>query len=223
MLTPTDILREPPFAAVARHMEITTSTVEKLRPLFTALRDGDSEQLAQYCKEITALEEAADQIKNAVRDHLPGNIKLPVSRRDLLTVVSAQDTISDNALKIVWLLEAREFTVPDVIAEPLLTLIDLITDTVRQAQRLCNEIPVLAETRFKGPHMDEAVSLIATVETQEAACDEQAHKVLRELFRHEEEIGPVSTILWHRLIELLGSLADASKKQANRVRMLLAR
>jgi len=223
MLTPADVLREPPFSAVVQHMEIIVQTVERVPPLFVALCNGDDERVAQLCREITDLEEAADQLKNAVRDHLPQAIKLPVSRRDLLTVVSAQDTISDNALKIVWLLEVRRFTVPDQIADLLLTMADMVLEAVRQGRLLCGEVQVLAEARFRGPHKDQAMALIHEIERQEALCDEHARKVLTALFGAEDEIGPVSTVLWYQIIELIGSLADASKKLANRVRLMLAR
>jgi len=215
MLTPADVLREPPFSAVVQHMEIIVQTVERVPPLFVALCNGDDERVAQLCREITDLEEAADQLKNAVRDHL--------SRRDLLTVVSAQDTISDNALKIVWLLEVRRFTVPDQIADLLLTMADMVLEAVRQGRLLCGEVQVLAEARFRGPHKDQAMALIHEIERQEALCDEHARKVLTALFGAEDEIGPVSTVLWYQIIELIGSLADASKKLANRVRLMLAR
>ena len=222
MLTPTDVLKEPPFASVVKHMQVATQTVERLRPLFVALRDGDDSEVERLCQEITDLEEAADQIKNLIRDHLPKTIKLPVSRRDLLTVVSAQDTISDNALRIVWMLQVRKFTVPDEIVEPLMELVDMVTETVHCGQALCNQIEVLAEARFRGPHLEEAAAVIAHIEDSEAACDRQAREVQKALFAAEEQIGAVSTILWDRIVELIGSLADTTKKLANRMRLLLA-
>lgn len=223
MNNPFDVLREPPFAAVTRHMEIVTGTVERLVPLFQALNDGQQERVTQLCAEITALEEAADQIKNAVRDHLPATIKLPISRRDLLTVVSAQDTISDNALRIVWMLEVRRFTIPVAIRDSLFRLLELIVAAVRTVQDLSKEVEILSETRFQGPHLERANALMKDVESREADCDRQARDLERALFAAEAELDPVSVILWYNLIELLGSLADNSKKQANRVRMLLAR
>ena len=223
MLTPSDILREPPFVSVVQHMQITTQAVERLRPLFDALRAGDEARVGEACREIADLEEAADQLKNLIRDHLPRNIRLPVSRRDLLTVVSAQDSISDDALRIVWLLEVRRFTVPDEIAGLLLTFVDDVIRTVQEGQELCDLIVVLAESRFAGPRLAEAMALIARIEESEAACDLRARETLRALFAAEEHIGPVDTILWDRIVDLIGALADGTKKLANRVRLMLAR
>ena len=222
MFRPLDVLREPPFSVVTQHMTIIVQTVERLRPLFEALDAGDQTAVERLCAEITALEEAADQIKNAVRDHLPKDIHLPVSRRDLLTVVSAQDTISDNCLNIVWLLEVRRFTVPEQIAEPLMKLIDMVTDAAREGRQLLGQVEVMAEAGFSEARIRDAAGLIGNIEAREAECDRQAHRALRALFDAEAQIGPVSTILWDRIIELVGSLADSTKKLANRVRLLIA-
>lgn len=223
MLTASDILREPPFVSVGQHMQITTQAVERLRPLFEALRAGDEARVEEACREVADLEEAADQLKNLIRDHLPRNIRLPVSRRDLLTVVSAQDGISDDALRIVWLLEVRKFTVPEEIADLLLALVDEVIRTVQEGQELCNLIVILAESRFSGPRLEEALALVRRIEEREAACDRRAREVLRALFTAEDRIGPVDTILWDRIVEFIGALADGTKKLANRVRLMLAR
>ncbi|MFQ6096514.1 MAG: TIGR00153 family protein [Armatimonadota bacterium] len=223
MLTPLDVLREPPFKTVVEHMQVTVTTVERLRPLLEALSSDDRAAVERLCQEIGDLEEAADQIKNLARDHLPSTIRLPVSRRDLLTVISAQDKISDNALRIVWLLQVRDFAVPEQIAEPLTRLGDMVIEAVRECLALCNRVEVLAEARFSGPHLDEANKIIARIDSLEAECDGQARMVAKALFAAEHDIGAVNTILWYLLIEHIGSLADAAKKLANRVRLLLAR
>lgn len=223
MLTPSDIMREPPFALVVQHMQVTNKAVERLRPLFEALQVADDAALQHVCREIADLEEAADQLKNMIRDHLPSSIKLPISRRDLLTVVSAQDNISDTTLKIAWYFEVRKFFLPAQIAGPLFRLVDAVIRTARQGQELSSLIEVLAETRFTGPRLAEAHALIRQIEESEVACDGDAREVLRALFSAEQEIGPVDTLLWERIVEQVGELADGTKKLANRIRLLLAR
>ena len=46
---------------------------------------------------------------------------------------------------------------------------------------------------------------------------------VEKLSQHEDEINPVSVMMWYRLIEWTGDLADYSKKVGNRLRLLLAR
>lgn len=223
MLTPGDIMREPPFASVVQHMQITYQAVERLRPFFEALQVGDEETQQRVSQEITDLEEAADQLKNMIRDHLPSSIRLPISRRDLLTVLSAQDDISDTTLKVVWFFEVRKYELPVQIAGELFRLVDSVTRTARLGLELSSLIEVLAETRFTGPRLGEANVLMQQIEESEVVCDRDAQEVLRALFAAETEVGPVDTILWDRIVEQVGGLADATKKLANRARLLLAR
>ena len=57
----------------------------------------------------------------------------------------------------------------------------------------------------------------------ETETDLQAVELLRELFVHEEEIGPVAVIIWLRLIHWIGDLANYAERVGNRHRLLLAR
>jgi predicted phosphate transport protein (TIGR00153 family) len=223
LLTPTDLLREPPFGLLVEHMELTVEAARSLAEMFAALAARDSAGANALGQRVVELEDQADQIKNTIRDQLPHNMKLSVSRRDLLTMVSAQDTITDNALRIVWLLELRPLEVPADMAEPLAQLAQQVQNLVGWGKSLAVEVQVLAESNFSGPHLEEAQKIIAEIDAQEMRCDEQAHDLLRRMLSLEGELGPVNVMLWFRVIELINSLADATKKLSNRVRLLLAK
>src|SRR3546814_4968596 len=51
--------------------------------------------------------------------------------------------------------------------------------------------------------------------------DVRAIETMRALFAHEQEIGPVSTIMWDRVIHWIGDLANYSERAGNRHRLLL--
>ena len=48
-------------------------------------------------------------------------------------------------------------------------------------------------------------------------------QLLRELFRLEESLSPVSVMLWYQIIGWIGDLADQAEKVGNRIRLLIAR
>ncbi len=46
---------------------------------------------------------------------------------------------------------------------------------------------------------------------------------MRELFRLESELSPVTVMLWYQIIDWIGDVADNAEKVGNRLRLLIAR
>jgi len=57
----------------------------------------------------------------------------------------------------------------------------------------------------------------------EDETDELGLKLTRYLFEHEDEMKPVSVIMWYQLIQWVGDLADYAEKVGDRLRLLIAR
>jgi uncharacterized protein Yka (UPF0111/DUF47 family) len=57
----------------------------------------------------------------------------------------------------------------------------------------------------------------------ETDTDIHAIRLMRLLFENEEEIGPVLTVMWDRVIHWVGDLANYAEQSGNRHRLLLAR
>jgi uncharacterized protein Yka (UPF0111/DUF47 family) len=57
----------------------------------------------------------------------------------------------------------------------------------------------------------------------ESETDVHAIRLMRLLFEHEDEIGPVLTMMWDRIIHWVGDLANFAERAGNRHRLLLAR
>ena len=57
----------------------------------------------------------------------------------------------------------------------------------------------------------------------EDETDELGMELARTLFKHEDEMKPVSVMFWYQIIEWIGDLADYSEKVGDRLRLLIAR
>jgi predicted phosphate transport protein (TIGR00153 family) len=172
---------------------------------------------------IFALENQADEIKNELRSHLPRSFFMPVDRRDLLEILDLQDSIADTAQDIAGTLVLRRPKVLEPIREPLMVLTQRCLDACNQLARIMEELDELLETGFKGRESEMVVNMIDDLNKTETDTDQKAMDLLRELFAHEQEIDPVSLMIWHRLIRWVGDLANYSEKVGNRLRLLLAR
>jgi predicted phosphate transport protein (TIGR00153 family) len=191
--------------------------------LFEALCAGEEAKIEEIRERIFALENQADEIKNELRSHLPRSFFMPVDRRDLLEILDLQDSIADTAQDIAGTLVLRRPKVLEPIREPLMVLTQRCLDACNQLARIMEELDELLETGFKGRESEMVVNMIDDLNKTETDTDQKAMDLLRELFAHEQEIDPVSLMIWHRLIRWVGDLANYSEKVGNRLRLLLAR
>ena len=211
-----------PFKPLQEHMRVVVQCASNVPDLFEALCDDDAEKMKKIRDEIFALENTADEIKNELRSHLPRSIFMPVDRRDLLEILDLQDTIADTAQDIAGMLMIRRPKALDAIREPLMDLTNRCLDACNQMAAIMEHLDELVETGFRGPESDVVVVMIGELNRIETDTDQKGMEVLRQLFAHEDEIDPVSLMVWRRLIHWVGDLANYSEKVGNRLRLLVA-
>ncbi|MCO4770261.1 MAG: TIGR00153 family protein [Deltaproteobacteria bacterium] len=212
-----------PFRPLQDHMEKAVSCAQEVTGLVGALIAGDTADLAARQERTAALESECDEIKNKLRAHLPRRLFLPVDRRDLLEVLDLQDSIADAAEDVGDLLVMRAWVVPADMRAPLKVLAASVVAAAEGAGRVMDHLDELVETAFVGPELARTEKLIEEVQTLEADADRAEDVLLRLLFQHEDEVGAVGVLMWLRLIETMGDVADFSKKSCNRLRLLIAR
>lgn len=226
MKTPTPITAlfgGSPFKPLQQHMRVVAECVAEVPGLFQALIDGDAAALQDQKGKIFAKEEAADLIRDKLRDHLPKSLFLPVDRRDLLDILLMQDAIADTAQEIAGLLVERHMEVPERMADPLMALVKRCVDTCEQAHRIVEELDELVETGFSGREAAEVARMVEVLNEIEAETDGLGTALASRLFALEDKLNPVSVVFWYQLIRWIGDLADYSEKVGDRLRLLIAR
>jgi predicted phosphate transport protein (TIGR00153 family) len=217
------IFRQSPFGPIQEHMHDVLKCASLLRPLFEALADKDYEKVSQIADEIIELENSSDKKKNTIRNNLPKDVFLPVSRRDLLQIVNAQDSIADTAEDIANLLTLRKTEVPDEFQEKLFEFLDEVLAACEQASQVTDELLELFKRSFGGPEVDKINSMLEKLENTEVKTEKLETELSKKLFELEDQLKPISVIFWFQLIEKIGDLADYAKKMGNRLRMLIAK
>ena len=214
---------QPPFKPLQKHMRVVVRCANEVPELFEVACAGESEKIEVVRQRIFALENEADSIKNELRAHLPKSLFMPVDRRDLLEILDLQDSIADTAQDIAGMLVARKMDLPPAMHDPLLGLTRRCVDACQQMAQIMEQLDELVETGFRGRESDKVVAMIDQLNQIETDTDTKALELLKQLFKHEDEMGPVSVILWLRLIRWIGDLANYAEKVGNRLRLLLAR
>jgi len=219
----TKIFGQSPFKSLQSHMRVVLECAREVLPLIQALAEGDQATVIEKKERIFELEAEADRIKNELRLHLPKSLFMPVDRRDLLEVLHLQDTIANTAQDIAGLLIERQMTIPDFMREPLLALTARCIDTCEHSASVVAELDELLAMGFRGREVDKVDAMLQQLNDIEDETDELGIALSRALFEHEDEMNPVSVMMWYRLIEWIGDLADYAEKVGDRLRLLIAK
>jgi predicted phosphate transport protein (TIGR00153 family) len=212
-----------PFKALQRHMRVVLDCMREVPPLFEALAAADQEQVQSLKDRIFHLENEADTIKNELRSNLPKSLLMPVDRRDLLEVLQMQDSIADTAQDVAGLLVERPMGVPEFLKEPLLALAGRCVDACEQSGRIIEELDELLAMGFRGREANRVEEMVEELNRIEDETDELGLELTHRLFQHEDELKPVSVMMWYQLIQWVGDLADFAEKVGDRLRLLIAR
>ena len=107
--------------------------------------------------------------------------------------------------------------------EPLIALTVRCIDTCEHSASVIAELDELLAMGFRGREVDKVDAMLKELNDIEDETDELGVALARALFDHEDEMKPVSVMMWYRLIEWIGDLADYAEKVGDRLRLLIAR
>ena len=218
-----NLFGKSPFSALQVHMRVVLECVHQMPPLFEALAKGDHKEVVAVKDIIFEKEAAADTIKNEMRNRLPKSLFMPVDRRDLLEVLQMQDSIADTAQDIAGLLVERPMELPDFMQEPMLALTQRCVDVCEMSAKIIEELDELLAMGFRGKEATRVEEMVSALNKLEDETDELGIELSRRLFQHEDEIKPVSVMMWYQLIQWVGDLADYAEKVGDRLRLMIAR
>lgn len=214
---------QSPFLPLQTHMRVVLECAREIQPLIEALARGDQATVVKAKDHIFEREAEADRIKNELRLQLPRSLFMPVDRRDLLEVLHMQDAIANTAQDVAGLLIERQMSIPEFMHDPLIALTSRCIDTCEHSASIIETLDELLAMGFRGREVEKVDAMLAELNSIEDETDELGITLARSLFKHESEMDPVSVMMWYRLIEWIGDLADYAEKVGDRVRLLIAK
>jgi predicted phosphate transport protein (TIGR00153 family) len=217
------LLRQSPFKPLQEHMRVVAKCMDEFMPLFEALFEKDQRRVKEIAEKIDKIESEADEIKNGLRLNLPKTLFLPVARRDLLVLISEQDSIADAVENIAGILIVREMKVPEAMRDLLMELIQATIDTFNKALKVIEELDELLEVGFRGKYSSIVTDMVVDLKQTEEITDDLAKELNRVLFSMEDQLKPVSVIFWYKLIKEIGEVANHSENVGDRILLFLAR
>ncbi len=212
-----------PFEPLYEHRVLIQKCVDLVKPLFEALFNKDTEKFIKISAEIDKAESDADDIKIEIRNSLPKGVFLPVHREDLLRYLKIQDNVADCVEDITVLLHMKPLAAPDTFQVEVLKYIDSVLETCSLAERASKQLRTIVPSGFKGQEVQIILDLANQLETAEHETDKEGHDLAKCLFEHEDQMKASDLILWFRILDLIGNLADYSNKTGEWLRTMLIR
>lgn len=212
-----------PVKPLQDHMAAAHKCISQLLPFFDAVLANDWDKVEELQKEVARLENEADELKRELRMHLPNSLLMPVSRRDLLEVLSMQDKIANKAKDIAGLITGRKMSFPSEIAPLLKEYVQRSIDASEQACVAINEFDELVETGFSGREVKLVESMIEKLDEIESDNDRIQVQVRAAMFKLEKDLPPIDVIFMYKIIDWIGELADRAQRVGSRMELMLAR
>jgi len=212
-----------PIRPLEAHMSKVHVCVKELAPFFVAVLAGNWPEAAHIQQEIVRLENEADDLKRDLRLHLPKGLFLPVSRSDLLELLTVQDRLANRAKDIAGLVLGRKMIFPDEITISFKDFLERCIEASQQANVAINELDELLETGFGGSEIKLVESMIADISRLERDTDDRQFKLRQIVFNLETALPPVNVMFLYKIIEWTGELADRAREIGDRLQILLAK
>ena len=212
-----------PIRPIEQHMWKTYQCAKQLHPFFEAVLKQDWQTAKEINEKIAELEKEADIIKRDLRLHLPTSLFLPVSRTDLLELLSAQDRIANCAQDIAGLIVSRQMSIPPMLSELLMPFLDRCLDAAKQACQAINELDQLLESGFRGSELSIVEEMIMTLDAIEHDSDQKLADMRHRIFEIEKDLPAIDIIFLYKLVQWIGDLADHAQTVGGRLQILIAR
>lgn len=217
------IFAKNPFTAMQSLSQKVGECADLVPDLFDAFFEGDQERVKALAEQLSHLEYEADKLKIEARDHLPKSLFMAVDRRDFLDTLSSLDAIADCAEDIGILFTLRKMEPHEELMEPLKSLVRRVMTTVRHAITIVERIEVASRAGFSGPQTSDLLAMIDELGRLEHAADIVQDDLARKLFAIEDTIKPGSLLIWNKIFNKVGDMANHAERMGNRARLFVAK
>ncbi len=218
-----DLFAKLPFGPLQDHMRKVMDCVSLIPDLYRALEEEDEINFKRLVQEIKEAEHEADKIKNEIRGDLPKTVFTPVDRDDLLEVLSLQDSVSDFAEDVAVLLSMKSLPFPATMRNEFWKFLEQVMVTVNQYAKINEELDELMEASFGGAEAGKVEEMINNLGHEEHKTDRLQHELVQKLLTMEDNIGTLNVIMWMKVFEATGNLANRAEKVGNRLRLFLSK
>ena len=219
----SNLIGKSPIKPLQDHMGLVVNCAALTHPFFEAVINENWGLAEDIFSQIADGENQADDLKKQFRLNMPKSLFMPVSRGDLLGMLSQQDNIANTAKDVCGIVLGREMSIPAALQTDFLGYVKSTVETCEKAKKAINELDELLETGFSGQEVKFVKKLIRDLDTQEQKVDKKERKLRHRLFKIEDQLPPVHVMFLYSTIDNIGEIADIAERVGNQLELLLAK
>jgi hypothetical protein len=218
-----EIFGSTPFGPLVRHSKKVQECMEQVRPLMQALIDEDFDRVHALQDTVSSLEHEADQIKNAIRDHLPRRYFLPVEREDLNRYLHCQDSVADAVEDFAVILVIRKTKIHPKLAGEFLEFVEQVVKVGDTLVAAAEELETLAETSFAGAEAEAVLEKLKNIGEDEWKADRMQRRLSSDLYDLEQELDPITILFYEKMLQALSEIANAAENTGELLRTMIVK
>lgn len=217
-----NLIGSSPFKPIQAQMRLVDECVSEVPALFDAVIEKNEQALKEHAANIAAKEKQANELKHSMRAQMPKSLFMPVDRNDLLGMLEMQDAIANTSKHIAGLLTERKMDVPEGMADGLKAFVIACVETCNHSRQIVEELDELIESGFRGREADTVQVMVAKLNQLEADTDSKGYTLKQQLFALEDQLSPVSLMMWYQILQWVGQLADEAEDVGEHVSLMVA-
>jgi len=210
-----------PFEGLLEHAEKVKECAWAFQQAIECHVSDRCRQFEELRREVSKLENQADNIKRRIRGHLPIGTLMPVSKFQLFRYLREQDQVLDAVKDALnWISYRSEPGIPPELEKYVFLLVDAVVDPLEELSRMVEGAKRYFET-YSEKQRVVVKEIIRRVRAQEHAADKAEAEIKQRVFNMD--IDPVTVFHMVRLAETIGSIADHAENAGDMMRAMLAR
>ena len=217
-----NIFVDSPLNELREHAEKVIEATDRLSEMLDAYLEGDSEKVESLCQEIDELEHEADKMKQHLRIILPNSVVTKLDKTLLIAFLKLQDGIANLAQDSAhWMTLRSSADLPEEIKENLRELMKMSMKCIREYEEIIKGLEKIEGTSYSNVEIHRHVDKIPNLEKMEYEVDVFEIKVLKTIFKHENDISGAGIYHLVRLVDNIGDVADKTANAADIMRRTL--
>lgn len=217
------IVAKSPFKLLQKHMRKSYKAVSLLEDFLAASLAEDWQAAKAVFLHISRYESRADKLKMEVCNNLHQGVFLPVSKGQVLSLVTYQDELANIAEDLAGLIYGRKMVIASSLHTDMLEYMHSAIAACTQAEKTIAELSQILESGFSGAVQELTESMIVELNALESKNDKLQIELRRKIFILEGDLLPLDAVFLYAVIEKIGHLADGAQKVGMQLLMLVSR
>jgi hypothetical protein len=218
-----DVIEESPFEPLREHARVVHKCVNALHKMMGSFINQDFGKLNAQWQTVQNLEYEADLVKNAIREHMPITLYVPIPTSNIYEFLREMDDIADCAENVSDILILRETRIPDPVKRGFVRHMETVIKTVNVLVDEIDKATELFKTKVDKERKEELLKKLYAVSQMEWKADGIKRDIKKKIYGLEHELNVFAIKHLLDILHEMDEIADHSENVEARLRTILVR